>query len=243
MSAHRGAHLREMGDDADANAILESEEAMDEAAELPHDIQHDMDDGLQQQHSADSDATNEAMMRLFLRSLAEAQAADAASSSNGQQMTPFTIPPPEDDGDEDDEAVDGEAADESFLGWVRASMPSVGAVSGARMGYWGRVWGLRVGRLAWNVGTGAALLLLPFLLAAQSEEGKVAEANLLMQMEARVNWLEQNGGAGGAGAFGAMGMPGAGGMGGLPMAVPDTAPPGYIPPPMEASGIPPPGRY
>ena len=226
------AHVEELTD-PDPEAILEAEEEVDEVLAQPHEVQSEIDSALEQQQRE----TNDAYMRLFLQSLAEAQAADAQGGGRGQQLTPFSmIPSGEEDEEEDD--VSAAPADDSFLAWLRSSIPAPTSLTTARASYYARLNALRVGRWAWNLTTASALLFLPFLLASQAEDVKIAEHNLLMQLETRINVLEQGGGGGG-------GWGGMGGMGGAPMQapIPDSAPPGYIPPPMEASGIPPPGRY
>jgi len=72
------------------------------------------------------------------------------------------------------------------------------------------------------------------VLAQMGEETKVAEANHMLRMEARLDRLEQQGG--GAGYPGMMGAPGGAATGAG--VVPVNAPAGYVPPPMEVSGIP-----
>ena len=195
----RGAHVEELIDDSDPDSVLEAEEeseSLDHAHELTRDIDLAFDEAHQQR---DQDA----MMAAFLRSLAQAQAADRDAAAQGrpsQHLAPYTIlaPPQGDEEDEDDEAPPP-PQDDSFLGWLRSSLPSSGSLTAPRLQHLALLNTLRVGRWTWNLTTASALLLLPFFFASQAEDVKVQEANLLMQLEARNNLLEQGGGGGGDG--------------------------------------------
>ena len=234
-----GAVVEEMTD-ADPDAALDAEEDAEEAVEHSTDVQREVDAALAQQQR---DA-QEAMMRLFLRSLAESQMGEGAGEAAAEGRVAVAGSAAGEggqgeEGEEDEEDAAPPPADDSFLSWLRASMPGL-ALSPARLSSTARLASLRVGRWAWNVTTASALLLLPFFLAIQMEEARITDRNLMLQLDARNQLLEQGGG-GMAGAFG--GMPGLPPPPSMPPTLPTTAPPGYIPPPMEAAGIPPPGRW
>ena len=231
-----GARVEEMTEE-DADAQLQAEEDAEESEEQQTEIQREIDGALEQQHMQ----AKEEMMKLLLRSLAaehkqqqqqeEEEAAAAAYSvitgGRGQQT--------QDDEYDEDDAQSSSPSDESFVSWLRSSLlPTSASLSAARLSSYGRFLGLKTGRLLWNVSTGLALLLLPVILAQQAETLKVQEINQMLTMEARIDLLERQGGAGGGagGAFPGLMPATAGGP------VPANAPAGYVPPPVEVSGIP-----
>ena len=103
-------------------------------------------------------------------------------------------------------------------------------MSSQALSYYSRLSLLKLGQWGWMVGTASALALIPFFVASSAEDQKIRESNLVQQMEARMMFLEQNGGGG-------AGLPGVP-LGNVEMVQPRNAPPGYVPPPLEASGIP-----
>ena len=220
---HRGAHVEEVtGDDPDAE--LMHDELKEDEEELQHEIQHELED------AADNDRLRqqEELMRLWLQQLAAQQA--AAGGAPGQQQLIYRTAPGADEEEEDEDAPQPPAADESFLGWLRSSLlPSDprSLLSAQSLSYYSRLAALKAGQWGWMVGTASALALLPFFLATSAEDQKIRESNLMQQMEARMNFLEQNGGA-------TVGAPG----GHVEIVQPRQAPAGYVTPPMEASGIP-----
>ena len=195
----RGAHVEEVvGDDPDAE--LMHNELKEDDEELQHEIQHELED------VADNDRLRqqEELMRLWLQQLAAQQAAAQAGAGGngaaGQQLIyPYrtTAGGEEEEDEEDSDVPQPSASDDSFLGWLRSSvLPSDprSLLSYQSLSYYSRLSLLKMGQWSWMIGTAGALTLLPFFLATSAEDAKIRESNLMQQMEARMNFLEQSGG-------------------------------------------------
>ena len=229
----RVAHLEEVvGDDPDAELLRD--ELKEDEEELPHEIQREMEDAVDN----DRLRQQEELMRLWLQQLAAQQQQTAAQqgggAAGGQQLIyPYRSAAAAEEDDDDEDGSSSSAADESFLGWLRSSLlpgsPS-SLLSYQSLSYYSRLSLLKLGQWGWMVGTASALAVLPFMVASLAEEQKIRETNLLQQMDARMSFLEQSGGGGG----GVAAVPGGGGH----VQQPKNMPKGYVPPPMEASGIP-----
>ena len=225
----RGAHVEELvGDDPDAELL--HDELREEDEELQREVQHEMGDG------ADNDRLRqqEELMRLWLQQLAAQQAAAGGAPGGQQLIYPYrTAGAPEEEEEDESDVQATSAADESFVGWLRSSLlPSDprSLLSSQSLWYYSRLSLLKLGQWGWMVGTASALALIPFFVASTAEDQKIRESNLIQQMEARMNFLEQTGG----GAASVAGIP----SGHVEIVQPRNAPPGYVPPPLEASGIP-----